>query len=667
MTDLATILPLAAEGWRLFPVRKAGKSPAIDSWPSRATSDEARLREWEAEYPNCNWAVATGAGSDVFVVDCDGEAGLGWLQERTREYGDTFANTRSVQTARGLHLYFKWPGNGTVLRNSAGKVAGGIDVRGTNGFAIVPPSLHASGTRYEWTSFTAVQTAPAWLLEAVTTASREIVAIPNRTNGNGSARILSGTRNVTLTSLAGSMRRKGASPAAIAAALQVENQQCDPPLDGNEVATIAESVSQYEPAPTAVSLLCAKSGEPRAIVENVLILLRQSPEWEGVIAYDEFAERIILRKAAPGVAADSRTFPSPWTDRDDTLTTAWMQRAGVMVTSTNVVAQAISAVAHENKFHPLCDYLNGLTWDGIERADHWLTECFGAEDTEYVRAISRRWLISACARAFSPGCQVDHSLLLIGQQGLRKSSGLRALVPDPTWFADSLSTLGSRDSRMEVAGKWICELSELSALRRAEIESIKSFLTERCDHYRPPYARHAIDVPRSCVFAATTNIEDALLDSENRRFWPAHVGKVDVTAIEEYRAQLWAEAVAYFKRGDVWWLETAGLTAFAQVEQAACHEAGPRDDLLSEWITEPERNVDLSQSESWFGSTRNRINVTDALVHGLKIPRAQIKPGDHKEIARYLRFQGYKPTQERSGANRGRRYWIAPKEEKDER
>ena len=152
------------------------------------------------------------------------------------------------------------------------------------------------------------------------------------------------------------MRRKGASPAAISAALQVENRQCDPPLDGNEVATIAQSVSQYAPEPTAPTavLLCGKTGEPRAIVENVLILLRQSPEWNDTIAYDEFAERVVLRKAAPGFPADSRIFPSPWTDRDDTLTTAWMQRAGVMITSSNIVAQAVSAVARENKFHPLC-------------------------------------------------------------------------------------------------------------------------------------------------------------------------------------------------------------------------------------------------------------------------------------------------------------------------
>ena len=127
------------------------------------------------------------------------------------------------------------------------------------------------------------------------------------------------------------------------------------------------------------------------------------------------------------------------------------------------------------------DWLEQLVWDAIPRVDHWLTECFEVVDSEYVRAISRRWLISAVARAFQPGCQVDHSLLLIGKQGVRKSSGLRALVPDPAWFADSLSTLGTRDSRLELAGKWICELSELSALRRADVESIKSFLTERTD------------------------------------------------------------------------------------------------------------------------------------------------------------------------------------------
>src|SRR5207253_4184444 len=105
------------------------------------------------------------------------------------------------------------------------------------------------------------------------------------------------------------------------------------------------------------------------------------------------------------------------------------------------------------------------------------------------------------ARVERPGAQCDHTLTLVGPQGIMKSTALRVLAGD-AWFSDHLSDLGNKDSRLEMLGKWIIELSELDRVRRGELERVKAFLTCRVDNFRLPYARRVEAVTRQCVFAA---------------------------------------------------------------------------------------------------------------------------------------------------------------------
>lgn len=144
--------------------------------------------------------------------------------------------------------------------------------------------------------------------------------------------------------------------------------------------------------------------------------------------------------------------------------------------------------------HPVRDYLNALTWDGTPRLDNWLSRYLGVDDSPYARAVASRFLTSAIARVFRPGCQVDHVLVLEGPQGTLKSSALNALAMP--WFADSMSKLGSKDSAIEVAGVWLIEMSELDAMLKATFSATKSFVTRRHDRFRPPYGKHVIDRPR---------------------------------------------------------------------------------------------------------------------------------------------------------------------------
>jgi putative DNA primase/helicase len=150
-----------------------------------------------------------------------------------------------------------------------------------------------------------------------------------------------------------------------------------------------------------------------------------------------------------------------------------------------------------------------------------LIDCFGAEPSPYVRKVGRWWLSSAVARVLRPGYKVDHALILEGGQGKRKSSGLRALVPNPLWFFDSDISIGDKDSYQLHAGRWILEFQELDSMARAEVTAIKKYLTGSVDVFRPSYGRSSVEIQRQCVFCGTVNESAYLRDSTGGcRFWP---------------------------------------------------------------------------------------------------------------------------------------------------
>jgi predicted P-loop ATPase len=165
-------------------------------------------------------------------------------------------------------------------------------------------------------------------------------------------------------------------------------------------------------------------------------------------------------------------------------------------------------------------------------------------------------MIGAIARVMRPGCKVDHVLVLEGPQGIGKSQAAATLA-DEAWFTDSLPRdLGEKDAAIHLQGRLIVELSELSQLKRGEIETVKAFISRQTDKFRPPFGRVEIEVPRQCVFIGTTNEAEYLVDvTGNRRFWPIRCGKIDIAALKRDRAQLWAEAVHRFRKHEPWHID----------------------------------------------------------------------------------------------------------------
>lgn len=282
---------------------------------------------------------------------------------------------------------------------------------------------------------------------------------------------------------------------------------------------------------------------------NVLYALRLAPELQGLIRYNEFQQVVEFGRVPPW---RSVKLGDRWTDDDDFRFQVWLQTMGIDVRHRSIVADAVLSNAQDWIVHPVRDYLTSLRWDGTPRLQIAIAQYFGAEGSpEYHAAVGIKFCISAVARIMSPGCQVDHVLVLEDKQGAGKSQAVRIL--GSPWTTDGLPDLHSKDASLHLAGVWLVELAELAALRRTETEAMKAFLTRPLDRFRPPFGRRAVDVPRQCVFIATTNECQYLRDpTGNRRFWPIRCGPIDLAALERDRDQLWAEALHRFQAGEAW-------------------------------------------------------------------------------------------------------------------
>ncbi|MGB6473821.1 MAG: virulence-associated E family protein [Candidatus Sulfotelmatobacter sp.] len=399
----------------------------------------------------------------------------------------------------------------------------------------------------------------------------------------------------------------------------------------------------YEPAPAwRDSLLLTKEEVIKPVLENVLLVLRNESVWTGVLSYNEFNLCTMTQNPAPWMQSRAGAV---WTDFDDSQLAAWLQRYGALVNS-RTAAEAAQTIAQENPFHPVRNYLHSLVWDGKQRVNTWLSVYLGAANNAYTCAVGGCWLISGVARITRPGCKCDQILLLEGEQGSLKSTALMTLA-GAEFFCDHISDIGSKDSRLELAGSWIFELAELDRVRRGELSRIKAFFSAQTDVFRPPYGRRTQRFPRSCIFCATTNDSSPLVDeSGNRRWWPVRIGQIDIAALARDRDQLWAEAVTLYEAGEKWWLDSVQLNQIAAKEADLRYSPGLWDEQILNWCDSPEprerKAYDLTEiSDLPFVSSPGRVTISDILVHCIGKPIDKFAYADQAQVQRCLTHDGW--------------------------
>lgn len=271
----------------------------------------------------------------------------------------------------------------------------------------------------------------------------------------------------------------------------------------------------------------------------------------------------------------------------------------------------LAVVSSERLYHPVKEYFSTLSWDGCSRIDSLLIDYMGAENTPYVRAVTRKTLVAAVARIYEPGIKFDSVLVLNGPQGCGKSTFFAKLGKE--WYSDSLTISDMKDGKTaaeKLQGYWLLELGELAGIKKVDVETVKSFVTRTDDKYRQSYGTTVESHPRECVIVGSTNSEGGFLRdvTGNRRFWPVHVtgkGKHrgwDLTP--ETVDQIWAEAISIYKDGEELYLK-GKEAAEAYVAQQEAMESDEREGIVEDYL---ERllpadwdTMDLYQRRSYLG------------------------------------------------------------------
>lgn len=390
------------------------------------------------------------------------------------------------------------------------------------------------------------------------------------------------------------------------------------------------------------------------------VLLRAPPVFDKL--KDERKEGEEDKAKIPG------PYPRGWTDEDVSLVLGYMQQAWNRKWMRATVSEAMHAVARRHSFHPILDWLDGLVWDKTDRLDTWLVKVFGAVNeydpiaqgdqwdarNAYHAAVGSKFMIAAVRRLRQPGCKFDHLLILEGAQRIGKSTAA-AILFGAEYFSDAVPPdLRSKDAAHALHGLWCLEFAEIEHLVRTEVETIKAYLSRSTDHYRPPYARDFIDVPRANVFIGTTNADDYLRDTTgNTRMWPVACQKVDLDWITENRAQLWAEAVHRERKGETLWLDAADL----QQEAARLTADRLKEDVwqaaIARWLdnTEAERveaKERLAKGEDKKGdlfASREPIFVARVLEYAVGMSKDKMNKAAEMRVADVLKKLGWKGVQ----------------------
>jgi predicted P-loop ATPase len=285
--------------------------------------------------------------------------------------------------------------------------------------------------------------------------------------------------------------------------------------------------------------------EVKGIRENVYFALREDPALRELVRYNEFSNQIDKCRTAPWGGK-----PGQWQEVLDDIRLAeyLASHHDLIVGNPVTIEQAVLMSAHDNAYNPVRDDMQAVVWDGIVRRKHWLIDCMGAAESEYVMAASEYFILSMVARVFDPGCQMDYMLVLQGMQGEGKTSVLRMLGGEH--YGAGQFRVGDKDALQALQGNMVFNFSELDSLNKSETSAIKGFITERTDKFRPPYGKNFKAFPRNCVLTGDTNQGEFLRDATgDRRFWVVHCAEVNVEKMHSMRAQLLAEAVHFYQLG----------------------------------------------------------------------------------------------------------------------
>ncbi len=421
-----------------------------------------------------------------------------------------------------------------------------------------------------------------------------------------------------------------------------------------------------------------KSLQLKNTLRNLTLILENDPKLRGIV-FNQHLDGMEIKGDVPW------KHPSKfWRDADDAQLISYVDENYGTFSQRNFDI-AVAKVTDDRSYHPIREFLQALPeWDKVERVDTLLIDYLGAADNKYVRAVTRKTLCAAACRVLNPGCKFDTMLVLNGSQGIGKSTLIAKLGGE--WFSDSLSLNDTKDKTAaeKLQGYWILEIGELAGLRKAEVETLRSFLSRQNDIYRASFGKRTTPHPRQCVFFGTTNAESGYLrdTTGNRRFWPVKTlgggSKRSWDVTQEEVLQIWAEVMHYVKAGEKLYLDPE-VEALAKAEQREAMESDEREGLVREYLEAllPDNwdDMDTFERRNFLDGTgkadigkkgtirRTQVCNMEIWCECFGKERANLKRADSNELSGILVKLGWvRLDRKERVANYGPQFIFVPKE-----
>ena len=359
--------------------------------------------------------------------------------------------------------------------------------------------------------------------------------------------------------------------------------------------------------------------------KNLEIILENDKNLQG-FAYNELSNRVEVIGRVPWDRPKDNRF---WREADESQLRLYIDKKYIEFKERNFEV-AFNSIVDNRRFHPVRDYLDTLPkWDGVKRVEEVFIKFLSADDNDYTRAITKKTFAACVARAYHPGTKFDSIPVLDGAQGIGKSTLIKYLAGEE-FFSDNLSLTDMNDKTAaeKIQGNWLIEIGELSGMKKADIEKVKSFVSTTDDKYRASYGRVVESHPRQCVIFATVNGDGRgyLRDiTGNRRFWIVKCNQTLQKRMwdendKNYRDQFWSEAKEIYESGEELYLE-GNLLDIATDYQNEALEQDERVGIVEQYLN---RLLPTNWHEMDLYKRRSFLNGDDFICEKGTIQRTEV-------------------------------------------